>query len=321
MAKVKNSGSSVVTSSTTASRRLRFPFRKKKQVNKGGEKASYIHEEAQDGVDQTRGHHSLDIMGSKGNKEQVPNIISTVAAETIFAEQTTPRTSGNSKSARVGKKDGKDVTKALGGTSFFTRSMRFQNMVDNIFVSIDTDNSGEVDKKELYAGLILIHLRLAAYVGPAACRPATKEYVEEIFELLDVDDSGELNREEFGTVMALLVSQITTRVLLYLIFPLIIIPFAAELFIDFFSGIERDERITSFKNAAQNIIIPDGMKDFFSAARMKIDEIVPDDLMEKLPLALMTTLLGLIALPWAVIQIDGFLNKIAASKKKGKKSS
>ena len=260
-------------------------------------------------------------MGSKGNKEQVPNIISTIAAETIFAEQTTPKTSGKGESARAVKKDEKDITKALGGTSFFTRSTRFQKMVDNIFLSIDTDNSGEVDKKELYAGLILIHLRLAAYVGPAACRPATKEYVEEIFELLDVDDSGELNREEFGTVMALLVSQITTRVLLYLIFPLIVIPFAAELLIDFFSGIERDERITSFKNAAQNIIIPDGMKDFFSAGREKINEIVPDDLMEKLPLALMTTLLGLIALPWAVIQIDGFFNKMAASKKKEKKSS
>jgi hypothetical protein len=38
MAKVKNSGSSVVTSSTTASRRLRFPFRKKKQVNKKASK-------------------------------------------------------------------------------------------------------------------------------------------------------------------------------------------------------------------------------------------------------------------------------------------
>lgn len=77
-----------------------------------------------------------------------------------------------------------------GKKAFFTKSKVFKNMVDKAFVVIDADGSGEIDKKELYAGLILIHLRLAAYVGAAACRPASKEYVEEIFDSLDKDGTG-----------------------------------------------------------------------------------------------------------------------------------
>lgn len=257
-----------------------------------------------------------------GSKEAVP-ITTARAPLTIAAVEEEVKTSSmeKQKHSQKRKNDGKKEDKSQGKTSFFTRSVRFQKMVDNVFVSIDTDNSGEVDKKELYAGLILIHLQLAAYVGPAACRPATKEYVEEIFDLLDVDESGQLNREEFGTVMALLVSQITTRVFMYLVFPLAIIPFAAEFLIGFFSGIEWDERIIAFANTTINVIIPEGMKHFFLASMEKVDEFIPDDLLEKLPLMFITTILGFIALPWAVIQMDTFFNKMAASKKKRKKSS
>lgn len=277
--------------------------------------------EEQDGVDQTRGHHGFDIMGSK---EAVP--ITTVRAPLSIAaveEEEEVKTNGADieKYFQQRKNDRMKVNTSQGGNSFFTRSARFQKMVDNVFVSIDTDNSGEVDKDELYAGLILIHLRLAAYVGPAACRPATKEYVEEIFDLLDVDESGELNREEFGTVMALLVSQITTRVFMYLVFPLAIIPFAAEFLVGLLSGIEMDERIIAFANTTINVIVPEGMNDFFLASMEKVDNFIPDDLLEKLPLMFITTMLGFIALPWAVIQMDAFFNKMAASKKKGKKSS
>lgn len=315
MAKEKDSSSSVVTSSTTASRKTRFAgFRRKKKMQ-------HIHMEEQDGVDQTRGHHGFDIMGSK---EAVP--ITTVRAPLSIAaveEEEEVKTNGADieKYFQQRKNDRMKVNTSQGGNSFFTRSARFQKMVDNVFVSIDTDNSGEVDKDELYAGLILIHLRLAAYVGPAACRPATKEYVEEIFDLLDVDESGELNREEFGTVMALLVSQITTRVFMYLVFPLAIIPFAAEFLVGLLSGIEMDERIIAFANTTINVIVPEGMNDFFLASMEKVDNFIPDDLLEKLPLMFITTMLGFIALPWAVIQMDAFFNKMAASKKKGKKSS
>ena len=221
--------------------------------------------------------------------------------------------------SKVGSKASKEVERAQNGKTFFSKSKRFQKLVDHVYASIDTDNSGEIDKQELYAGLILIHLRLAAYVGPAACRPATKEYVEEIFDLLDHDGSGQLNRQEFGTVITVLLSQIMTRVCLHLVFPLVIIPLVAQYLLDFMGGITGDERFMTVAESTVNNILPDGLKSAMLAAREKIDEIIPDDLWTKLPLTLITAVLGMLLVPWTIFQIDEFFSKMAASKKKKEK--
>jgi hypothetical protein len=54
--------------------------------------------------------------------------------------------------------------------SFLTRTKFFKDMTAAAFEVIDADGSGEVDEKELYSGLLLIHLKLGTYAGPAACR-------------------------------------------------------------------------------------------------------------------------------------------------------
>ena len=43
-------------------------------------------------------------------------------------------------------------------------------MADTAFDLVDADKSGSVDEKELYSGLLLIHLKLGCYAGPAACK-------------------------------------------------------------------------------------------------------------------------------------------------------
>ena len=55
-------------------------------------------------------------------------------------------------------------------SNWLTRTKFFQDMCDSAFNLIDADGSGEVDEKELYSGLLLIHLKLGTYAGPAACR-------------------------------------------------------------------------------------------------------------------------------------------------------
>jgi hypothetical protein len=55
------------------------------------------------------------------------------------------------------------------GLNLLTRRRFFQQMVDRAFQDCDTSMSGEVDKNELYAGLLMVHLKLAKYAGPAAC--------------------------------------------------------------------------------------------------------------------------------------------------------
>ena len=54
--------------------------------------------------------------------------------------------------------------------SWLTRTKYFQRAIDAAFEQIDVDKSGDVTLEELYAGLLLIHLKMAAYVGAPACK-------------------------------------------------------------------------------------------------------------------------------------------------------
>ena len=46
----------------------------------------------------------------------------------------------------------------------------FKDMISSSFDMVDQDNSGSIDEKELYSGLLLIHLKMGVYAGPAACK-------------------------------------------------------------------------------------------------------------------------------------------------------
>lgn len=54
--------------------------------------------------------------------------------------------------------------------NWLCRTKFFRNMCDWAFTVVDQDGSGSVDEKELYSGLLLIHLKLGSYAGPAACK-------------------------------------------------------------------------------------------------------------------------------------------------------
>lgn len=217
------------------------------------------------------------------------------------------------------------------GSRFFSKSERFQQLVKSAFESIDTDQSGAVDKKELYSGLILIHLQLAAYVGPAACRPATREQVEEIFDKLDQNGSGTLDFEEFGVVMTLLVSHIMTRVVLQLSMTLMIVPLVAQFVLEICVDVSRlmkiivkeiddaellTERIYWFLMNVINFIIPAGIKTALLAVGQKIDEIVPDDAYDTLPMTIVSCFLGTLLVPLMLYKIDTFYDWVASSWKK-----
>ena len=57
--------------------------------------------------------------------------------------------------------------------SYLTNTEYFRNTVNSAFDKIDVDKSGDVTLEELYAGLLLIHLKMAIYVGAPACRVST----------------------------------------------------------------------------------------------------------------------------------------------------
>ena len=61
------------------------------------------------------------------------------------------------------------------------------------FEVCDKDNTGCIDKDDLYVGILLIHLNLAKYVGAAACNPPSQKQMEELFDVIDWQRSGYLN--------------------------------------------------------------------------------------------------------------------------------
>ena len=213
--------------------------------------------------------------------------------------------------------------------NFIVRSERFQKLVQYVFDSADLNGTGKICREELYCGLIMIHLKLAAYVGPAACRVAAREYVYEIFDVLDRDKNGYLEREEFGVVMALFGSQILTRVLLQLGMTLLIVPIVAQYVLDIWMDIAKlikiivkeidnaelvTERLYHFLGTVLNFVIPAGIKNVFIAAISIVDQFLPKGVIGALPLTIISILLGMLLVPWMLYQIDEFHSNIAEKK-------
>lgn len=57
-----------------------------------------------------------------------------------------------------------------GKKSWLCQTKFFKDMISSSFEMVDQDGSGSIDEKELYSGLLLIHLKMGVYAGPAACK-------------------------------------------------------------------------------------------------------------------------------------------------------
>ncbi|OEU23541.1 hypothetical protein FRACYDRAFT_143514, partial [Fragilariopsis cylindrus CCMP1102] len=94
------------------------------------------------------------------------------------------------------------------------------------------DKSGYIDENELYTGLLLIHLKLGMYAGPAACnKPISKQNCQQLFHTLDIDSNGRLDKQEFQNVLPLLMGNVISRILFQLLCTLAIVPFLAQFFL------------------------------------------------------------------------------------------
>ena len=93
--------------------------------------------------------------------------------DTTAAASTSSRISKSTPTDRSEKENHKGKDSSL-KKSWLCRTRMFKGMSDWAFDVVDADGSGSVDEKELYSGLLLIHLKLGTYAGPAACKVRTK---------------------------------------------------------------------------------------------------------------------------------------------------
>ena len=159
---------------------------------------------------------NLDYVTSQ--KESHQNLIAlaykTKAANSSFRE--TPKVTFPTDSKKSGK------------GSILTGSSFFKKICDNVFDTIDVDRSGKINESELYQGLLLIHLKLGMYFGPAACNPISLDRTKFIFNKLDTNRDGSLDKQEFQKVLALLMGNVLSRILFQFVCTILIVPFLAN---------------------------------------------------------------------------------------------
>lgn len=241
-------------------------------------------------------------------------------------------------------------------SSWISRTNYFKQMSNWAFDVVDLDGSGFVDEKvsfalhcprqrmpshvlivlqELYSGLLLIHLKLGSYAGPAACRPVARERVHDLFIKRDCDNSGSLDREEFGEVIAVLCGNVFTRVAAQWSLTLIIVPMVAKLLLDgivsfvsfcsdFLTSLEGYDMIEAAAVFQYNQIcgwMYDASPDFLMSAGSTVVsrtqgfvDMIPDSVWSTIPVTLVSCVLGCLAVPYIIFKIDDFFQALGERK-------
>lgn len=78
------------------------------------------------------------------------------------------------------------------------------------FQVCDVEGNGRVDKTETYAGVLLVHLRMAQYAGVAACHPPGRQEINELFNLIDWGRTGWLDEHDFSDIVVVCVSTVVS---------------------------------------------------------------------------------------------------------------
>ena len=150
--------------------------------------------------------------------------------------------------------------------SGFMHSSHFAKFCDTVFERVDTNGDNVVDETELYAGLLLMHLKLGSFLGPAACRvstnvccrqalfqretirllcscyfsalktldlysreqPLSRERCQAMFQKFDSTGTGGLDQTEFRRVIMVLFANVLARVCIQFALTIFIVPLLAK---------------------------------------------------------------------------------------------
>jgi len=210
-------------------------------------------------------------------------------------------------------------------SSWLTRTKTFKRISDWAFDSVDIDGSGCVDEKELYSGLLLIHLNLGVYAGPAACKPVDRDRVHDIFLKKDIDNNGSLDKAEFLEVMAVLCGNILTRVAVQWASTIIIVPMVAQALLDgivWLVGLIWVKAPVSLINTITEFalgLLPDILLYVGNNIKYLLD-LIPDSIWDCIPLTIISCVLACVAVPYVIFKIDDFFQSLANDKEEEKKN-
>jgi EF-hand domain pair len=225
--------------------------------------------------------------------------------------------------------------------NFLTRTQMFQDMLEWAFVQVDADGSGQVDPQELYSGLLLIHLKLGSYAGPAACKPISRAQTQAMFAKVDVDGSGTLSREEFDAVMMVLFGNALLRVAFQYSCTIVLVPLLAQQLLslvvwmltkiivtivntlDEQTGGDLGDSFDDAWDKFTTLVLSVTPTRFWDNAVVStlfhgFIQKVPASVWNAIPLTLVSTILSMMLIPWSLMKIDDYFQALADRKKLGK---
>lgn len=124
------------------------------------------------------------------------------------------------------------VTENRNIRSWLLRTKWFERLSHWAFGVCDGNSTGRINKDELYAGVLLVHVNLAKYAGPAACYPPSRTVVEGLFSAVDKDQSGQINQEEFAHILRVCSVHIASRIFVYYAILILLVPKLADAIVD-----------------------------------------------------------------------------------------
>ena len=105
------------------------------------------------------------------------------------------------------------------------KSSAFQSLTKWAFSVCNADGNGQISRDDLYAGILLVHLHLAKYVGIAACQPLNRTQVDELYDIAATTKTGKIGMNEFQDIVVLSCARISSRVMIYWAVLVAMVPF------------------------------------------------------------------------------------------------
>mmetsp|Transcript_4304 Transcript_4304/g.9321 ORF Transcript_4304/g.9321 Transcript_4304/m.9321 type:complete len:239 (-) Transcript_4304:506-1222(-) len=109
----------------------------------------------------------------------------------------------------------------------------FQAVVGKAFDFVDTDGTGDLDKSELYTGMLIVRLKIAKHAGSAACYPPTRAQCDEYFDEADKNNTGTIDRSEFHTILEIVTINVLTQMVANYASIILLSPYPVTLFLKF----------------------------------------------------------------------------------------
>lgn len=81
--------------------------------------------------------------------------------------------------------------------------------------SPEENSARTIDRTQVYAGILLVHLHLAQYLGVAACHPPSRDTVDSLVDRADCARPGLVTQQEFTNVLVLSCAHISGRIAVY----------------------------------------------------------------------------------------------------------